>query len=75
VRPSAVSALDFRKHAFNISRGKVVPRGGANHFELLPCSSARFTAARQFESLADLLGDRHAAGAGDTLNLAIFGVF
>jgi hypothetical protein len=55
MRTSAVFALDLRKHTVDISRGKVVPRRRTNHFELLPDAdaSARFTAARQVESLAD----------------------
>ncbi len=74
MRTSAVSALDLRKHTVDISRGKVVPRRRTNHFELLPYSNARFTTARQVESLANPLGDGHAAGACDTLNFPVFGV-
>jgi hypothetical protein len=72
MRTRAVSALNFRKHTVDIGRGKVVPRRRTNHFELLPYSNARFTAARQVESLADPFRDRHAAGAGYALNLAVF---
>ena len=74
MRTSAVSALDLRKHTVDISRGKVVPRRRTNHFELLPYSNARFAAARQVESLADPLGNGHAAGTCDTLNFPVFGV-
>jgi hypothetical protein len=55
----------------DITRRKVVPRRCTNHFQLLPCASARFVAASQGESLADSLGDRHAAGASHSLNFAV----
>jgi hypothetical protein len=74
MRTSAVSARDLHKHTVDISRGKVVPRRRTNHFELLPYPSAMFTVARQVESLPDPLGDGHAAGAGYTLNFAVFGI-
>ena len=70
----AVSALDLRKHTVDIGRGKVVSDRGTNHFELLPHSSARFTAASQVESLPDPLGDRHAPGARCLLNFPVFGI-
>jgi hypothetical protein len=49
---SAASAIDLRRRRVDISRGKVVPRGRTNHFELLADASARFTAVRQVEGLA-----------------------
>jgi hypothetical protein len=58
----------------DIGGGKVVPCGSTNRLELLSHSSAGFTAARQVESLPDPLGDRHAAGARDTLNLPVFAI-
>jgi len=72
---SAVAALDFREHTVDIRGGKVVPGGRTNHFELLPYPNAWLMAARQVESLADPLGDGHAAGARHPLNFAIFGIF
>jgi hypothetical protein len=69
-----VSALDVSKHAIDIGGGKVVTDRRTNHFEFLPHSSARLTAASQVESLPDPLGDGHAAGAGYTLNFAVFGI-
>jgi hypothetical protein len=40
------------------AEGKACRRAGrTNHFELLPYSNARFTSARQVESLADPLGN------------------
>jgi predicted DNA-binding antitoxin AbrB/MazE fold protein len=51
-----------------------VPRGCTNDLELLPHADARFTAAGQIESLADPLGNGHAAGARDTLSFPVFGV-
>ncbi|HEX9456472.1 MAG TPA: hypothetical protein VF935_02500 [Candidatus Acidoferrum sp.] len=74
MRTKAVSALDLRKHTVDITRGKVMPRRRTNHFELLPHSSARFTAARQVESLPDPLGNGHAAGARCTLDFSVFGI-
>jgi hypothetical protein len=70
---AAVSALNFRKQAVDISRGKIVPRGSTNHFELFPRPRTRFAAASQIESLADPLCDGHAAGSRDPLNFVVDG--
>ncbi|OLB84937.1 MAG: hypothetical protein AUI12_12315 [Acidobacteria bacterium 13_2_20CM_2_57_6] len=72
MRTSAVAALDLRKHTVDIRRRIIVPHRGPNHFELLPYASARFTSARQVESLPDPLGNGHAAGARDTLDFPVF---
>jgi len=70
MRTGAVSALDPRAYC-RYHRKKVVPRRCTNHFQLLPYASARFAAASQVESLADSLGERHAAGASQSLNFAV----
>jgi hypothetical protein len=48
--------------------------GGADGFQFLSEVSRGFVTAREFESLANPLGNRHASRSRKSLNFPVFGV-